>query len=159
LRSLAWTCTTLRRKAQLAQIADRARRHEPRTDQAVAQQVADPLAVLHVGLAPRHGFDVLGVGHDHLEVVLQRRIDRLPVDAGALHRDLADGGLQQPVPQRDEIVAHRAEAADLLVRAPATAGAVHAGHHRGLVHIETGAAVDDDLHGLPPVLAENFPKL
>ena len=52
------------------------------------QQVSDPLAVAYVGLAARHGFDVLGVGQNKGEGVLQQVIDRLPVDAGAFHGDV-----------------------------------------------------------------------
>jgi hypothetical protein len=32
----------------------------------VLEQFGDPLAILEVGLAPGHGFDVLGIDQDHL---------------------------------------------------------------------------------------------
>jgi hypothetical protein len=46
---------------QVPQLADVARGDGTGPDQAVLDQAADPLAVLHVGLAARHGLDVLGV--------------------------------------------------------------------------------------------------
>jgi hypothetical protein len=54
----------------------------------VAEQVADPLGVPHVGLAAGDRLDVVGVADDQLEVALEDRVDRLPVDPGALHCDV-----------------------------------------------------------------------
>ena len=51
---------------QLAQLADRRRGDEAGPQQAVAQQVGQPLAVLDVRLAPRHGLDVLRVDQQQL---------------------------------------------------------------------------------------------
>jgi len=62
---------------QIAQFTDRRRWHEARLDQAVADQIGDPLGILDVGLAPRHRLDVMGVGDDQFEVTLQHRMDRL----------------------------------------------------------------------------------
>src|SRR3712207_7457212 len=50
-RSTLFPYTTLFR-SQLAQVADRGRRHEALGHQAMADQLRDPLRVLHVGLAP-----------------------------------------------------------------------------------------------------------
>src|SRR5215218_5513424 len=57
---------------RVAQLADRLRRHEARPQQAVLEQLAEPLGVLHVGLAPGHVLDVLGVDEQQLEIVLER---------------------------------------------------------------------------------------
>lgn len=46
---------------QVAQLADRGRRHEAGPDQAVLDQLGDPDRVGHVGRAPRHVADVPGV--------------------------------------------------------------------------------------------------
>jgi hypothetical protein len=53
--------------------------------QAVAQQVRDPLGIFDIGLATRHGLDVTRIGDDQLEVTFEDVVDRLPVDAGRFH--------------------------------------------------------------------------
>jgi hypothetical protein len=53
--------------------------------QAVAQQVCDPLGIFDIGLATRHGLDVTRIGDDQLEVTFEDVVDRLPVDAGRFH--------------------------------------------------------------------------
>jgi hypothetical protein len=52
------------------------------------QQPRDPLAIFDVGLPPRHRLDVRRVDEKKLEGPLQDLIDRPPVDASALHRDV-----------------------------------------------------------------------
>jgi hypothetical protein len=85
---------------QVAERADRLGRHQAAAQQAGLQQLAQPLRVLDVGLAPGDLLDVPGVDQHQLEAVLEHRPDRLPVDAGRLHRDLLDGERLEPVPQR-----------------------------------------------------------
>ena len=75
---------------QVAQLADRRRRDEAGREQAVLEQLGDPLGVLDVGLAAGDLLDVLGVDQHHLEAALQQVEDRLPVDAGRFHGDVAD---------------------------------------------------------------------
>ena len=69
---------------QVAQILDGRRRHEAPLQQPVLQQVGDPLAVLGVGLAPRHRFDVLRIHQHLLKLPLQHRPHRPPVDRRSL---------------------------------------------------------------------------
>ena len=69
---------------QVAQLADRRRRDEAGREQAVLEQLGDPLGVLDVGLAAGDLLDVLGVDQDHLEAALQEVEDRLPVDARSI---------------------------------------------------------------------------
>ena len=72
-------------------------RHETGAQQAVLQQLGQPLGILDIGLAPWHGFDVLGVHQQHFKVGFQDIEDRLPVFAGALHGDVGDAVTGQPV--------------------------------------------------------------
>jgi len=95
---------------QLAQVADRGRGHEALGDQAVAHQLRDPLRILHVGLAAGHVLDVMGVADDQVDVAFQHGVDRLPVDAGALHADVGDAVLSKPRPQCLQLACDRAEA-------------------------------------------------
>ena len=66
-------------------------------EQAVAQQIGDPFGILDVRLATGHGFDVLGVGEQHLKLALEQVIGGLPVHAGALHGHVGDTLGGQPV--------------------------------------------------------------
>ena len=94
---------------QLAQLALRRRRDEALGDQPMADQIGDPLGVLHIGLATRHVTDMPGVADDEVEMPFQHGIDRAPVNAGALHADLRHPMLSQPVPQCLQIARLRAE--------------------------------------------------
>ena len=133
---------------EVTQVADGRWWHEARLDQAVAHQVGGPLGVLDVGLAPRHGLDVMGVGDDQLEMALQDRMDRLPVNPGALHADMRHAVALQPIPHRLQILRHRRKRPDLLMRLAAGLPDQHAGDHRRLMDVETGTAFDDRIHHL-----------
>ena len=111
-------------------------------------QIADPVAILPVGLAAWHVLDVTSVAHHHLEIVLQHRIDRLPIDAGALHRYQRAAIVLQPIPQVLEIRQRRAEGAHLLARFRSCGTEVQAGHDRCLMHIQPGTALNDGFHQL-----------
>lgn len=54
----------------------------------MAEQVRNPLAVFDVGLTPRHIANVAGIADDDFEVFFEHRINRLPIDARALHGDV-----------------------------------------------------------------------
>ena len=77
-------------------------RHEAAAQQPGLHQLAQPLRVADVGLAARHVLDVAGVAQRQLEVVLEHVPDRLPIDAGGLHRHVRDRVRGQPVAQRDQ---------------------------------------------------------
>jgi hypothetical protein len=55
------------------------RGHEAGPDEAMGQQIRQPHGVIHVGLAARHGLDVVGVGQNQFEGLRQHGPDRLPV--------------------------------------------------------------------------------
>jgi hypothetical protein len=131
---------------QFPQLAELRRRHEARPDQAVAQQLAQPLGILDVGLAPRHVADVLGVADNDLDVPFQNRVDRLPEHPGALHRDMAHAAFPQPVAQRFKIRRHRAEGPELLAAPPARLADQDAAHHGLLMNIQTGPALMQNVH-------------
>jgi len=131
---------------QFAQHPDRRWRHKARAHQPMADQVGDPLRVLHVSLASGHVAHVRGIADDDGEVTLQGSMHRLPVDTRALHADVGDAFLKQPLAQGREVLAHGAEAAHLLERAAPCRAENNASHHRALVHIEPGGAFDQCVH-------------
>ena len=112
----------------------------------MADQIGDPLGILHIGLATRHVTDMPGVADDEVETPFQHSIDRAPVNAGALHADLRHPKLLQPVPQRLQIVRHRPEGPDLLPRPLAWGADQDAGDDRLLMHVQPTTPLNDDLH-------------
>jgi hypothetical protein len=110
----------------------------------VAHQVGGPLGILDVGLAPRHGLDVMGVGDNQLEVAFQDGMDRPPVNPGALHADMRDTQLLEPIPQRLQVPGQGREGSDLLARLATGLPDQHAGRRL----VETGTAFDDRIHHL-----------
>ena len=132
---------------KITQLADRRRRHEAGLDQAVADQVGDPRRIVHVGLASRHGLDVVRVGDDQGEMPFEDGVHRLPADAGALHADMAHPPLREPVAQGLEIGGHGAEAADLLPRLLTRPADQDTGDDAGLMDVEAGRAFNEHVHG------------
>ena len=61
--------------------------------------------------------------------------------------DMSDAVFGQPVTQRFKIVSHRLDGADQLLRPLARLVDQDTRHHAGLVHIQTGTALDHSLHG------------
>ena len=112
----------------------------------MADQVGDPLGVLHVGLASRHVADVAGIADDQLKVPFQNRMDRLPVAARALHADMRDAQFLEPVPQPLQVPGHGRESSNLPARLAAGFPDQHTDDDRCLMDIETGTAFDDGFH-------------
>src|SRR6266511_4218566 len=96
---------------------------------------------------------MLRVQEPALKAPLEHVEDRLPVDAGRLHSDQRYAEVRQPVGERLELADRGAEAArPLLAPAPALARARHP-HGRNdavAVHVQPRAALDDDVHHVPP---------
>ena len=130
---------------ELALLALAAIGDEAAAQQAVAEQVGDPLGIADIGLAPGHGPDVAGVDDQQLEPrALEQVVVRLPVDAGRLHRDVGHAEGEQPIGERQQLVGQGAERAQL-----AASRGDDARDYRVAVDVEPGAAFVDDLHGAP----------
>ena len=76
-------------KAQIVlQTADTGRGNKARPQQAMRMQRGAPLAVFHVGLAPRKIARLAAIDHHHLHArSFQNPIERQPIDPGRFHRD------------------------------------------------------------------------
>ena len=135
---------------QIAQLADRLRRHEARPQQPVLEQLAEPLGIQQVSLSAGHVLDVLGVHEQQLEVVLEQVVDRLPVDAGRLHRDVSDTEALEPIAQPEQVARHRRELGAQLRTGTCSVRHMDAGGHLLLVHIKRATALIDALHLSPP---------
>jgi hypothetical protein len=73
---------------EVPQIALRQGRDEAALEQAVTQQISDPFRILDIRFAPRDRFDMLRVDDQHSETGFEQVVDRLPILARALHRDV-----------------------------------------------------------------------
>ena len=135
---------------EITQLTDLGRRHEARSDQAVAHQVSNPFGIRHVSLAPWHRLDVVGIGNDQGEEPFEDGVDRLPIDAGALHPDMRHAQLPQPVAQGLEVGGHGAEVSDLLARFVPRATDKDTGDDAGLVDIQAGGTFNHHFHGSAP---------
>src|SRR5208283_5361925 len=125
-------------------------------DQAVPHEVADPIAVLHARLAPWHILDVVGAADDQLEVSLEFRTDRLPVNPGTLHRHHGAAGRLQPLPHLPQLQAIGAVGADRLGGPLAGLAIALAGNHRRLMHVRAGTTFNACFH---PLLLEGCNRL
>src|SRR5687768_17477753 len=97
-----------------------------------------------------HRLDVVGIGNDHGEEPFEDGVDRLPIDAGALHPDMRHAQLPQPVAQGLEVGGHGAEVSDLLARCVARATDQDTGDDAGLVDIQAGGTFNHHFHGSAP---------
>src|SRR5690606_41306644 len=50
------------------------------------KQFGDPFAILLIGLLPRNILDVAGIDQQNVKVIFQNRVNRSPINTGALHR-------------------------------------------------------------------------
>src|SRR5258708_2458042 len=80
------------------------RGHETPAQQSVLQQIRDPLAVFLVRLPTRHGFDVLCIHQQHLELLCKNVPHRLPVHSRVLHVLIRRSALLKPIGQLKQIV-------------------------------------------------------
>jgi hypothetical protein len=72
-------------------------------DEAVAQEVGDPFGIAHVGLAAGDRLDVSRVGDHEREVALEHVVDGLREGAGALHRDVGNALLSEPIAEGQQL--------------------------------------------------------
>jgi hypothetical protein len=117
----------------------------------VREQVGDPGGAVHVGLASPEVLDVHRVGEHQLERLLEHMPDRLPVDAGGLHRDVRHLVFGEPVSQPKQFLRRRAEALDDVASARRLLDA-HAGDDRVLVDVEPRATVPQNLGDIQETL-------
>jgi hypothetical protein len=135
---------------QAAQFLGLGIRHEAAADQPVGHQIGQPSGVIDIGLAPRDVLDVSGIGQHQGKIAVAQNVpNRLPVNAGRLHRDVRAPLACQPFRQGQKILCRRPERPYL----PFDGTIRHvtlAGHHRVLVDVETSAMRIKDFHGSPP---------
>jgi hypothetical protein len=110
---------------------------------------AQPRRVRDVGLAARDLLDVAGVDQQALEVVLEDRPRRLPIDAGGLHHHLLDLMRAQPVAQGEQAADRGHKLRDALLALPALIRDAHTCGDLRLVDVQRRRALDDRVHLAP----------
>jgi hypothetical protein len=86
------------------------------------------------------------VGHHDLKRSFQNGINRFPINARAFHRHMAAAFGEQPGAQAEQLSGSGAEAPYLLLHFPVSPNHQQAGHHRGLMHIQSTSAFHQSLH-------------
>ena len=135
---------------EVAQRPDRLRRHEARLQQPRLEQLAQPGGGGDIGRAPGDLLDVAGVDEQALELVLQDRPGRLPVDTRRLHRHVGGAVRLQPIAQGEQTLHRRPELSHVLLAPPARSRNAHARRHLLLVHIQRRRTLNHRLHLKPP---------
>jgi hypothetical protein len=138
----------------IPQLANRGRRHKARLQQAAFEQLRQPLAILDIGLPPRHVLQLPHVDQQQLKRVLKHVVDRLPIDARTFQRHMRHPRRLQPVTQRDQIRGHRPEG--LRTARPVAVGARRPDgrDHRRFVHIQSRHAINHWVHGVSSARSE-----
>ena len=121
------------------------------------QQLGEPDAVLHVGLAAGDFLDVQGVDQQATHGLFEDIEDGLPVHAGALHGDLGHLMSFQPIAQGDQVGGGGPEGADVLSPFLARAWQADADGHGLAMDIQPGDALEELLHGLTPTAVSPGP--
>src|SRR5262249_9460704 len=85
-------------------------------EQTIGVELLEPLAILHVRLAPGHWARVMGIDQLDLKPTLFEHFEKgNPVDAGRLHHDGLNLTLSQPLGQDVEISRKRPKAPHRLL--------------------------------------------
>jgi hypothetical protein len=110
------------------------------------QQVGDPLGVLDIGLAPRHGFDVLRVDHQQFKAALQQIEHRFPIHARGLEGHVGASSFGEPIAQLEQLLGGRQIGPKLLVGLTVGRSGQEADLHGLLMHIQPRAVSIKNLH-------------
>jgi hypothetical protein len=102
------------RPGQIPYLLDCGGRHKAPPDQAMGEQIGNPLGILHITLAAWHAANVAGIRQHQRERRFQQVPDRFPVRARRFHPDVRDALLGQPRRQLEQLAGRGAERAHLV---------------------------------------------
>src|SRR6266853_3374589 len=126
------------------------RGHETPPEQSVLQQVRHPLTVFLVGLPTRHGFDVLRIHQQHLELLRKNVPHRLPGHASGLHGQMRYAALREQIGQLQQIVSECPEALLIFTALPLGLSPQHTCGNTLLMYVQTTTAGIDNFHRATP---------
>lgn len=126
----------------------------------MAQEVSEPLTVLHIRLAAGHRLHVARIDQQDGAAVFQEVVHRPPKHPGRFHGHMRHAQGFQPFGQRQQIGRHGAIRPCLLLHAllrhARSRAQQHRHHHCALVHIHTRTPLIDHLHLLAPFYLRFF---
>ncbi len=134
---------------QVAQFTLRPTRHKAAAQQAVLQQLRNPLGVLDVGLPARNLLQFPRVHQQQFKRPIQDVPHRLPQDSGGLHGDVRHAVRCQPLRKLQKIAGHGTEGTQIRIQFPREADATDRRDNRFLVQVQSCHALIDDLHDTP----------
>lgn len=114
------------------------------------QQIGEPLASFHIGLASRDGLAVRRIDQDDRMIGFQQVLHRSPVHAGRFHRHLPDAQPVEPVIQPYQVPRHGPKRAHFPSHRAIRCGDQRTGHHRPLMDVQPTAPHLHDWPGRSP---------
>lgn len=134
---------------EIARVPDCWRRDETSTNQAMRQQIRDPLAVLHVGLPARHRLDVVRIGQDDLEAPFEE-IENW-VSSTRSWTPSPRACIPPATATRAASATPRSSCRTVVPRpSPVGLGAISSTRPRFFVNIDPATARMNHFHGTPP---------
>jgi hypothetical protein len=112
----------------------------------MAQQFSQPFTALHIGLAARRRFDVLGIDQDQGAPLLEHIEDGTPQHARTLHGYMRHFLQTQPVVQRQQVGGHGPKGAHQSMDGAIWVGQQHTGHDRLFVDVSASTARIQNMH-------------
>ena len=139
---------------QVAQIANRRRRHQAAAQQPAFEQLRQPLAVAHVRLAARDVGEMLHVDQQHRE----RRPPTGSTAAANTRPVLSIATCVTPCACSHSRSTSRSavivpNVCVMTARPPLRGGHADGRHHRALVHVDAGTSLNQRLHHIAPSAA------
>jgi hypothetical protein len=141
---------------ELAQCADGPRRDEAGLEQSVAQQIGQPLTVLHIGLMPGRRLHVLGIDQGDSAPLFQQVIHWPPVHPRTLDRHLLDLFVVEPGSHLAQLPGHGRERPRRLARLAIRLRPQDGHDDRLLVDVDARTALVENLH-VPTSSEKNQP--
>lgn len=131
---------------ELAQDADRLFGNEAAPHQPEAEQLADPLGILHVVLVSLDGFDPFRVDDDDPKLRLQHVENRNPVFSGGFHAHIVAVVLHEPMLEPAKVFVEGGKAFLLVLERPQFRYGHDGGNEKTLVDIDATADGVYDFH-------------
>src|SRR5215471_21814176 len=103
---------------EIPEVANLERWDKTPPQESMLQEFGNPSAVLHIGLAPRHLFDVGGIDQQDGEIPFEQIENGLPVHPRTLYGDDCTPLGLEPGTHGQDVTGHGPKAADVLLALP-----------------------------------------
>ena len=110
------------------------------------QQIGNPFCIHDIRLPPRHLLDMTCIDQQHLKVLFQDVVDRLPVFPRAFHRHVGDPETQQPIRQPQQVSRHGPKGPNFLPQPTLPIRNNDRSNYSLLVNVQSSTMCVFDLH-------------